>query len=837
MLLNTLKKALVPAIATLYLYDRWKQQPALQAPLPKRTLSPYRPNDWLHVHYAVQVYENNGGKVEPGWELVRTHPENSGYFGAAYRHPQHRHVIIAHRGTEKDLKDLLTDLDVITRRLSDQQASAWDNFAKKIIEEHGSAYTYSFTGHSLGGWLAEACLWKYQDQFVRDQAAYPDAFSVTLDDPGGKELLEALQPRTETDYEIPLNTLDRTNYVSRPHIINTALGRKGSTTYALLPEIESSWLMRNTLLFTAKMHSSVTLLKEFDKETGLPKKCYRVLDWPRVRWGKAVPSSDDQKSIFGYLAHAIKAYQAGDIQRGEYLGFYTYPADKVDNPEALPAASRFQLQHGIHYRTTVFQPEVLPLRNMPSVVRKFLKDLSDYTDRATTINELLDSSIEPELANLLNIYQINDRQECVLNPGMSARIFREHLLIFLSQNPTLYQNKLVILQNKYILKQAKTNNLEAVLVGLSEQIQRSKESVYQLPRSKELQLVYDLSDKQGSAQLYKFIKPSLEEIRQLEYEQLILKQQLTILQDLKLTLQTLQVLSPSLKNPVLTLLQQHERQLQLAEINASILISYMQNNHLEADKKLNTVISTLEDPSFVVPDLNKAFLLNRAYNLKAKIAAQQGDIELAKTHYQKAIAFLSTDVLTNSNYGGLLIDLGRAERNPKLYVKACECFQKVYPYLDQIEPTQAPIAYTGMAYGFILLAQSLDRKEINTATPNSQQLRSQAQNLLKRAIEINPHYLNAHLFSAILGYDTENYENALQEINIVLSMQPSHPTVLMRKGFILEKLEQPSEALEALSQAKQLLEAYPMPKANEGWIKEIENRITEIEKKRKPKPS
>lgn len=807
---RTVKRALMPA-ATLYFYyhSNLRTRPVMQA-MAQQSLSAYRPTDGLHLHYAVEVYQKNGGKLESGWQLLRVYQDQDGYFGAAYYHPQYRHIIIAHRGTE-DFKDWICDFKTVVHHLNDQQVSAWDKFAKKIIEEHGPSYTYSFTGHSLGGWLSEVCLWKYQDEFVRDPfSTYQDAFSVTLDDPGGQALLEGLQPRTEKSYRIALDRLDRTNYLSRPNTINTALGREGATVYALLPEISRSWFSYNTLLFTAKMHNAAMLLKEFDS-SGLPKQCYRVLDWPRVLWGKALPVGNP--GGLGYLAYAIQSYLGGDIRREEYSGFYNYDPNTVNNPHTLPVASQFKLQHGVHYRTVPFQPALLPLRNMPAVARRFLEDLSAYPDRAKVITELMNSPVNPEFSALLNTYRI-EREECVLGAQASARAFRQQLLEFLNKNPFLYQTRLAILREERILKQVAKGGAMAILGSLNEQVQRSKE------------LVFNLSFNQGTARLYQFIKPTWDEVKSLQDEQLVLSKQLSAVQCLRLNLQAAS-LDTAIKTQASALLQQHEQQLQIAEQSAKVLMDYIKDKPAEADKNIDHLIATVEK---LEVGLDKTLLLNRAYNLKAKIAARVNNPALARQHYQQATNLLPEDILTASNYGGLLTDLGRSTKNPGLYVEAYRYFQKVYPYLPQIEPTERPVVYSGMAYGFLLLAQSLEQKSI-APIPNPQQLRTQAQALLRQAILANPQYLNARLFLALLRYDEKNYLGALQEINMALTLQPMHPTALMRKGFILDKLEQSEEALTVLHQSKSLL--------NPGspWVKEIDEKIAEIETglTRKPK--
>jgi tetratricopeptide (TPR) repeat protein len=233
--------------------------------------------------------------------------------------------------------------------------------------------------------------------------------------------------------------------------------------------------------------------------------------------------------------------------------------------------------------------------------------------------------------------------------------------------------------------------------------------------------------------------------------------------------------------------------------------------------------------------LDKKVLLNRAYNLKAKIAALLGNRALSADYYEQATKLLpedSEDVITCSNYGGLLTDRGRAEKNANLYIEAYRCYEKVTDYLDQMNPEQLPVVCSGMAYGFILLAQSMEKAEIGTAEqaglPDVEELRSRAQNLLNRAIQANSTYVNARLFSAILLYDQQNYAGALQQINNALTTQPTHGTGLMRKGLILDKLGKPDEAIKFLERARRKLQ---VKQQNESWIKEIDERIEEIKKR------
>ena len=166
-----------------------------------------------------------------------------------------------------------------------------------------------------------------------------------------------------------------------------------------------------------------------------------------------------------------------------------------------------------------------------------------------------------------------------------------------------------------------------------------------------------------------------------------------------------------------------------------------------------------------------------------------------------------------------------------MYVEAYRCYEHVFSRLKQIKSEQVPIAYSGMAYGLTLLAHSIEQKQIDhcqTKVPNVTELRHQAHDLLKQAIDIDPVYLNARLFLARLLYDQKDYKRALEEVTNALSIQPLHSTALMRKGFIVDELGDSEMALELLSLAKHQLEVAHKNKENERWIKEIEEKTKEI---------
>jgi len=104
-------------------------------------------------------YETRLG-LPDGWKLLTTVSNGSktnGYFGAAYWHPEHQHVVIAHRGTKPaKLGALWTDLVGVVFQHHVPQMSSASTFAYNVVEvlklmnqQRGVQFQVFFTGHSL----------------------------------------------------------------------------------------------------------------------------------------------------------------------------------------------------------------------------------------------------------------------------------------------------------------------------------------------------------------------------------------------------------------------------------------------------------------------------------------------------------------------------------------------------------------------------------------------------------------------------------------------------------------------------------------------------------------
>ena len=143
-----------------------------------------------------------------GWKLLTTASKNrmkNGYFGATFWHPEHQQVVIAHRGTKlKNLGALWTDVAGVVFKHHVPEMCSASTFAHKVVEvlrevsrKKGDSFQLFFTGHSLGGWLAQVTtftteyLKRERNVFLRsnnDNDCYHPR-TVVLDSASCKDLL------------------------------------------------------------------------------------------------------------------------------------------------------------------------------------------------------------------------------------------------------------------------------------------------------------------------------------------------------------------------------------------------------------------------------------------------------------------------------------------------------------------------------------------------------------------------------------------------------------------------------------------------------------------------
>jgi len=322
--------------------------------------TPPYPMPYVSARFASMAYlDCKHGDPEPpdGWQLLTTATNcRNGYFGTAYWHPEHQQVVIAHRGTETNnleafLKDFCTDIKGIVCKKYVGQMSSASTFANKVVtvmqeieKEKKVSFELFFTGHSLGGWLAQITAFTTEYLEVRDShevqegwLAYVPAFitkllkvksstflkklkteegeppasssmqdnhditysyhphTVVFDSPGCKDMLLQMADKLDVRNEgrsIDLQHLDITSYLSAPNLINTCNTHLG-TVYRIFTDLSHMGFFRkNTPLYNLATHSMDKIVQAFDPEMGQVHKddecrlkIREVVDWP-VRAGK-----------------------------------------------------------------------------------------------------------------------------------------------------------------------------------------------------------------------------------------------------------------------------------------------------------------------------------------------------------------------------------------------------------------------------------------------------------------------------------------------------------------------------------------------------------------------
>ena len=205
-----------------------------------------------------------------------------GYFGRAYFNKKNKQIIIAHRGTDLDIKineltanqisialeednlwniikDMDDDYDILNGEIPMQQFEAAQHFVQEVKEAYKKQYNSEpeiiHTGHSLGAVLAELCA-------VKD-----DTKAITFESPGSKPLAAQL-----VDSEaLNIDGADITSYNAEPNQINTLHEHLGKVVPLYDESKIQSAYSDSDKIMSLRQHPINELLKRFDEKSGKPK--------------------------------------------------------------------------------------------------------------------------------------------------------------------------------------------------------------------------------------------------------------------------------------------------------------------------------------------------------------------------------------------------------------------------------------------------------------------------------------------------------------------------------------------------------------------------------------
>ena len=356
-------------------------------PLSQLTETPAFPTPHVLAQFASKTYTNYKRRetdaqyekrlaLPDGWKLltsVSNITKANGYFGAAYWHPEHQQVVIAHRGTNPtNLGALWTDLQGVMRNHYVRQMESASTFAHKVVEVlrevrsiKGVSFQLFFTGHSLGGWLAQITTFttkylKTEGNIFLKSDTDPHSYhphTVVFDSPGCKDMLSQMTDKLDVRLDgrsIDIEHLDVTSYLTAPNRINTCNLHVG-TVYRIFPDLSGmDWLGKHTALYTIQVHGMDNIVQVFDPERGQVNKDEQgslkiniVIDWPNT---------------------------AGFRRCKEYRRFFKW-ANQFNNyhPDITDETSRLKGCHPMRYQTKTNDARLNKLSVFCQQERQFLE--------------------------------------------------------------------------------------------------------------------------------------------------------------------------------------------------------------------------------------------------------------------------------------------------------------------------------------------------------------------------------------------------------------------------------------------------------------------------------
>jgi ankyrin repeat protein len=393
-------------------------------------VTPNFPTPYVLAQFASTAYEKKKRgetnadyeerlKLPNGWKLLTTASNTkNGYFGAAYWHPDNQHVVIAHKGTNiSSIKDIWTDVQGVINNNFVSQMNSAVTFAWKTVEvlhkvtrKNHVHFQLFFTGHSLGGWLAQITtftteyLKKVNNNFLKSDNAQERYHPHTevFDSPGCTEMLTKMADTFDVrhyDRDTVLQHLDITSYLSAPNLINTCNHHQG-TKYRIYPDLaDMSWCEKNTVLYTITTHSIVNILQVFDHETGNVKednegklKLHEVIDWPV---SDRLLSNKEYKEFFKQANHLIDYRSEITVENIQAEGFLL-----------------------IRYQTKVYNGSVKNVNIFSQEEKTFLEDYIQLCKVPGSLNsELLFSLMENDQA-------VNEAEETLKEFKIENNIIR-----------------------------------------------------------------------------------------------------------------------------------------------------------------------------------------------------------------------------------------------------------------------------------------------------------------------------------------------------------------------------------------------------------------------------
>jgi hypothetical protein len=387
------------------------------------------------------------------WRIFKVSDDrDTGYCGIIYINRTTQQMVVAHRSTDFALglttinivkgSGVQQDVSILTNHVSLHQSKAYQ-FTKMAVElvqtrPEFRDYSLSFTGHSLGAWLAEMSVY----YCLQGDLKHPFVQAVTVDGPGSRGMMEHMQSKSMRP-NIDPESLPVVSYLdSPPNIVNTA-GKHVGQVFALkaIPEeerstaesvalraleVSSGSAIAKAITATAG-HDLKYILPRFDATTGLPRECVKVDSWPSTDYTGTHPDN----SWCGRFANCFKRIlccSADDADNdgarkdtlsstfGFFLALSMGQIDQSDLESVFTTRrgedGAFEIKYDGNLRVAVFNPKHKTVTDFVDKVLVLFKQKA-----AVVRSQLKEGTVITGFDTLMSKYNVNFIEDTITSLG------------------------------------------------------------------------------------------------------------------------------------------------------------------------------------------------------------------------------------------------------------------------------------------------------------------------------------------------------------------------------------------------------------------------------------
>ena len=361
----------------------------------------------------------------------------------------------------------------------------------RVQEYKSKGYRISTTGHSLGGFLAQVCVYWAQRSEFKD-TYYPEMSAVVFDAPGVVDFLQVIQSNIFSQQNrIDITKLNIHNFCAMPTIVST-YGTQTGTLWHLLGD-------ENIPFAFIEAHLMEHILDKFDRETGQPKRFRQMSDWPRANYSNFIENmaSGAALSPFGLMNSLYKkiktlsGYESEDktwydqvlgqekSQVSSFLSQASALGDPSSDNQQFSALLSSAIQAHYAYLAEPDSQKQMSLFHFDEATQVFLKEVMKFKESTSEICRTHLYQEYESVADELKALQLkksgNSHWDVILSSVYSETIFDFQYLI---QDAIREKTKLSFqgfLTNSVESIQSRVTDLEESIKELSGPMARKKQ--------------------------------------------------------------------------------------------------------------------------------------------------------------------------------------------------------------------------------------------------------------------------------------------------------------------------------------------------------------------------